>query len=140
MQVPQSQRAGVRASRQGRPPCVWAQVARRLRRGQACAAVRLAQEEADELRTHAMVLAQAWRDGSKQATLARLLAAVYVHPLDESTGRRAGELLAKAKMTDPIDAAVVLFARDGEIVLTGDVDDIERLARAAKRRLVIDAC
>ena len=98
------------------------------------------QEADDELRTHAMVLAQAWRDGRRQAALARALKAVSVVALDEELGRRSGELLGKTKTADAIDAAVVLVAREGEVVVTSDPDDIARLARGAKRRLQIVTC
>jgi len=99
-----------------------------------------AQEEEDDLRTHAMVIAQVWRDGRRQASLARLLRSTTVVALDDELGRRAGELLGKAKTSDPIDAAVVLVAADGESIVTSDLDDIQHLARAAKRRVVIVAC
>jgi predicted nucleic acid-binding protein len=99
-----------------------------------------AHEADEELRTHAMVIAQAWRDGRRQASLARLLQAVVVASIDESLGRRCGELLAKSKTADPIDAAVVLIAREGEAVLTSDPSDISLLARTAKRRLRVIEC
>ncbi|HEY5922010.1 MAG TPA: hypothetical protein VIV11_10090 [Kofleriaceae bacterium] len=99
-----------------------------------------ASEEEEELRSHPMVVAQAWRDGRRQALLARLLRGVAIVPLDDDLGRRAGELLGKARMSDPIDAAVVLIAQDGEAVVTSDAEDIQHLARVAKRRLVIVAC
>ena len=99
-----------------------------------------AHEEDEELRTHPMVVAQAWRDGRRQAPLARLLRGTMIVPLDDDIGRRAGELLGKAKTADPIDAAVVLIARDGEAVATGDADDIRHLARVAQRRIVVVAC
>lgn len=100
-----------------------------------------AQLEGDELRTHAMVVAQVWRDaGGRQALLARLLRSVAVVPIDEALGRLAGELLGRSKRSDPIDAAVVLISRDGEIVLTGDPDDLRPLAEAAARSIHIVPC
>lgn len=100
----------------------------------------VAVEEDEELKTHPMVVAQAWRDGRRQAPLARFLRGVTIVPLDEEIGRRAGELLGKSKTDDPIDAAVVLLAHDGEVVMTSDEDDIGHLARIAKRRLLIVSC
>lgn len=94
-------------------------------------------EEESELRTHPMVVAQAWRDGRRQAVLARFLRAVEVVTIDDALGRRCGELIAKAGTTDPIDAAVVLIARDGDSIMTSDPDDIQHLARAARLRLNI---
>lgn len=100
-----------------------------------------AQEEGDDLKTHPMVVAQVWRDGrGRQATLARLLRAVEIVIIDDELGRRSGELLGRARMSDPIDAAVVLIATDGEAIVTSDPDDLEHLARAAKRYVVIVRC
>lgn len=99
-----------------------------------------AHEEDDDLRTHPMVVAQAWRDGRRQALLARLLRGTTVIPLDDDLGRRAGELLGKASTSDPIDAAVVLIAHEGEAIVTSDEDDIRQLARAAKRRVIVVGC
>ena len=100
-----------------------------------------AHEEGDDLKTHPMVVAQVWRDrGARQATLARLLRAVKIVTIDDELGRRSGELLGKAKMSDPIDAAVVLIATAGEAIVTSDPDDLGRLARAAGRHVVIIRC
>jgi len=82
--------------------------------------------------THGGVVAQVWRGGrGRQATLARLLAAVEVMPLDGHLGRRAGILLGRTRMNDAIDAALVLLAKDGDMILTSDVDDLRPLAAAA---------
>jgi hypothetical protein len=101
------------------------------------ARLRVARDEDDGLRTNPMVIAQVWRDGRRQAALARFLASVAILPIDDPLGRRCGELLAKTGTSDPVDAAVVLSARDGEAIVTGDAEDIERLSRAAKKRVVI---
>jgi predicted nucleic acid-binding protein len=100
-----------------------------------------AEEEGDELTTHSMVVAQVWRDHrGRQAPLARLLRGVNIVSIDDDLGRRCGELLGNAKTSDPIDAAVVLIATDGETVVTSDPDDIRHLARFAKRRIVVIRC
>lgn len=100
-----------------------------------------AQLEGDELRTHAMVVAQVWRDpGGRQALLARLLRTVEIVPIDEELGRRAGELLGRTRRSDPIDAALALIARDAEILLTGDPDDLRPLAEATGRSIHVVAC
>jgi hypothetical protein len=97
-----------------------------------------AQLEGEELRTHAMVVAQVWREaGGRQGVLARLLRSVVVVSIDEALGRRAGELLGRSNRSDPIDAAVVLIARDGEVVLTSDPEDLRPLAAAAGRSIHI---
>lgn len=100
-----------------------------------------AHEQGDELRTHAMVVAQVWRDSrGRQAQLSIMLSTIDIVSIDENLGRRCGELLGQAGTADPIDAAVVLIARSGEVVVTGDPDDIGHLAKVAKRRLVIASC
>lgn len=82
--------------------------------------------------SHGGVVGQVWRGGAgKQANLARLLRATDITPLDESLGRRAGLLLALANRSDVIDAAIVLLAEDGDIILTSDCEDLEPLAEAA---------
>jgi predicted nucleic acid-binding protein len=100
-----------------------------------------AEHDGDELRTHPMVVAQVWRDPrGRQSVLARLLRAVEVVPIDDALGRRSGELLGATGTSDPIDAAVVLIARDGEAVMTGDPADLRRLAQAAGRSAIIVTC
>ena len=76
----------------------------------------------------AVVLAQAWR-GSRQARLAQIMNACTVEPLDEALAKSAGELCAKAKVSDVVDAAVIASAsRRGDAVLTSDPRDLRRLA------------
>lgn len=84
-----------------------------------------------EVVTHGGVVGQTWRRGSRQALLARALAAIKVHPIDEEAGRAAGELLAESRSSDVIDAAVVLLAEDGDQIFTSDTGDLEVLAAAA---------
>ena len=104
------------------------------------ARLRAALDAGLELRTHPLVVAQAWRDPrGRQANLARLLRAVDVVPIDERFGRQCGELLGAAGTSDPIDAAVVLLARDGDRIATGDLDDLARLAAAAARKVLLVA-
>jgi hypothetical protein len=84
-----------------------------------------------QLRTTEPVLAQVWRDGSRQTRLARLLAAIAVHPLDD--GRTVGAILARSGTADVVDAHLVSVAvRLGEPILTADVGDISRLAAALR--------
>jgi hypothetical protein len=82
--------------------------------------------------SHGGVVAQVWRGGTgRQANVARLLPAVTIAPLDEALGRRAGVLLGEARKADAIDAAVVLLAMDGDVILTSDARDLRRLAVTA---------
>lgn len=83
------------------------------------------------LRVPAGVIGQAWRDGRRQAMLARFLKTpdVEIHDLDAHAARAAGELCGAAGTHDVIDATVVLVARPtDDIVLTSDPDDLRRLA------------
>ncbi|HEX3480622.1 MAG TPA: hypothetical protein VHT91_36645 [Kofleriaceae bacterium] len=99
-----------------------------------------AEQDDEEVSTHPMVVAQVWRDGGRQVVLARLLRGVQIVVIDDELGRRCGGLLGKAKTSDPIDAAVVLIASDGESVVTSDPDDIEHLARVARRKVIVVRC
>jgi hypothetical protein len=82
--------------------------------------------------THGGIVGQAWRGkGPRQALLARALAGIDVRPLDDALGRAAGELLAVARKSDVVDAALALLAEDGDSIVTSDPGDIEPLAAAA---------
>jgi hypothetical protein len=81
--------------------------------------------------THGGVVGQVWRGGPRQARLAIALAGMDVRVLDERLGRVAGRLLASARMTDVVDAALVALAADGDEIVTRDTDDLGRLAAAA---------
>lgn len=77
------------------------------------------------------VIAHVWRDGRRQARLARLLAsrAIEIVPLDDGAARAAGQRCGLAKTRDIVDATVVLCAEArGQGVLTSDPDDLLRLA------------
>lgn len=83
------------------------------------------------VRVPAGVLGQVWRDGRTQARISRLLSAdgTRVVALDEPVARASGALCAKAGTADVIDASVaVCAAQHGDAVVTGDPDDIRRLA------------
>ncbi len=73
------------------------------------------------------VVGQAWRDGRRQARLARLLAAdrVEIVVLDDSGARAAGQLCGIHGAEDVIDASVVLCARARRHrIVTSDPDDM----------------
>lgn len=81
------------------------------------------------------VVGQAWRDGRRQARLARLLAAteVEIEPLDDQRARAAGQLCGVRRTSDVIDASVVLCARGrGHRIVTSDPDDLRALDPAVK--------
>ncbi|HEY1620734.1 MAG TPA: hypothetical protein VGG25_24135 [Streptosporangiaceae bacterium] len=105
------------------------------------ARLRAAQQHGLELRTNAMVVAQAWRDPrGRQANLARLLNGTDVRAITQQDGRQAGVLLSTADTSDPIDATVALLAADGDRIMTSDPEDINRLTQAAGIRAIIIPC
>ena len=96
------------------------------------AMLHLLQAQGVPLHTSVAVVAQVWRDGRKQALLARLLAGVKVVGLSPGDERSIGELLAKSGTSDVVDAHVALLAGNGDRLLTSDATDLQRLL-AAKR-------
>jgi predicted nucleic acid-binding protein len=79
------------------------------------------------------VLTQAWRDGSKQARLARLLRGCVIEPTPEGVARHAGVLLGRVGATDAVDAIVVACAlRHGASIVTSDPRDLSVLVEAAR--------
>jgi hypothetical protein len=82
-----------------------------------------------DLVTTAPVVAQVWRDGARQANLARALAMIDVAVVDLDVARSAGELLKAAGGSDVVDASVALLARPGDQVLTSDPGDLETLLK-----------
>ena len=99
------------------------------------ARLKAAQLAGDLPRTHAGVLGQVWRGGSRQARLAQALAGIDVRSLDEALGRAAGQLLAASGLADVIDAGVVLLATDGDEIVTVDREDLQQLAAASGRHI-----
>lgn len=86
-----------------------------------------ADQEQRALHTTEAVIAQAWREGARQAMLARFLHGVTTHSL--SNGRVVGELLAKAQTSDVVDAHLAVTAHQhGLNIVTGDPADLMLLA------------
>lgn len=79
--------------------------------------------------TSAVVAAQVWRNGARQANLARALRGVSMRGLTRSTYRSVGELLAVSGTADVADAHLALLVNADDTVLTSDPDDIRRLLR-----------
>lgn len=78
------------------------------------------------------VVAEVWRDGARQARVARLLAAktTRVVAFDELRARAVGVLLGSTAERDVIDASVVMCAREhgrDVTVLTSDSVDLRKL-------------
>jgi len=90
-----------------------------------------------ELATTSPVIGQVWRDGRRQVLLARLLEATNLDAPTELAARCAGELLAKTRTKDVVDALLVGCVKDGDTVLTSDPDDIGALLAAAGVRAAV---
>ncbi|HEX6394358.1 MAG TPA: PIN domain-containing protein [Acidimicrobiales bacterium] len=96
------------------------------------AIVARALEHNDTLVVPAGVVGQAWRDGARQARLARLLGSPLceIVALDDRRAREAGQLCGVAQTSDVIDASVVVVARERDArVITSDPDDLRQLDR-----------
>ena len=84
------------------------------------AQLRVLQQQGMPIRASSAVVGQVWRDGRKQANLARVLAGVGIEALGKDDGKRIGELLALAASADVVDAHVALMAAHADLVLTSD--------------------
>src|ERR1700751_2666053 len=94
----------------------------------------------DPVRTNPNVVAQVWRDGAKQARLAKALRMIEVAPMTREDGYRAGELLGATRTKDVGDATVALFARSGDEVYTSDLGDLRKLCEAIGFKAVVIGC
>lgn len=84
--------------------------------------------EDDMLHTTTPVVAQVWRDGVRQARLARLLESVETHDFTLADAKAVGGMLMTSKTADVVDAHVVVLAlrlQDG--ILTTDTTDFAAL-------------
>jgi hypothetical protein len=85
----------------------------------------------------APVLAEAWRGGARQATMARLLAMCEVESMTEDQAKAVGVLAGRAGHDDIVDVTVVEGAarrRDGVVTSNGG-----HIAQAARVKLRIEA-
>ncbi len=96
------------------------------------AQLRVLQQQGTPIRASSAVAGQVWRDGRKQANLARVLAGVGIEALGKDDGKRIGELLALAGSADVVDAHVALMAAPADLVLTSDPGDIRELLQARR--------
>ena len=94
------------------------------------AQLRVLQRQGTPLRASAAVVGQVWRDGRKQANLARVLAGVGIEPLSKDHGKRIGELLGRVGSAAVVDAHVALLVAPYDVVLTSDPGDIRALLQA----------
>lgn len=87
----------------------------------------------------APVLAEAWRGGSRQANLARLLSACQIEDLSANQALSVGQLAGKARHDDIVDVAVVEGAlRRGDAVVTSNPSHMTEVADAVGARLTIE--
>jgi len=76
------------------------------------------------------VIGQVWRDGSRQAQIARLIEAngTIVETLDLHVAKLAGAYCSHAGTTDVVDATVVIAARQHHaLIISSDRSDLHRL-------------
>jgi ABC-type molybdenum transport system ATPase subunit/photorepair protein PhrA len=94
------------------------------------ALLKVAARQRIEMVLPSVVLAQVWRDGSRQAVLSRMLRTpgLVEARLHHEDAKRVGELLRESGTTDVADAHVVVLAgRLRASVITSDPDDISKL-------------
>lgn len=90
------------------------------------AIIKRATQREVELHTTHPVLAQVWRNPTRQANLARAVRHLDVHALDES--KSLGRRLAESGTSDVVDAHLALTAEKlGTFILTSDPDDMSTL-------------
>lgn len=83
------------------------------------------------------VITQVWRDGAKQAMLARFLRGCTIVEPSKSTAQAAGVLLGASGTSDAVDALVVATAIEysASAIVTSDPGDIARLCDASGARV-----
>ena len=92
--------------------------------------VELAMKHGGVLHAPAGVVAQVWRNGKRQARLARLIGSgvVRVQILDLAEAQATGALCGSSKTSDVVDGSVVLLARrERGKVVSSDPDDLRRI-------------
>jgi predicted nucleic acid-binding protein len=88
----------------------------------------------------APVLAEAWRGGSRQASLARLLALCEIEPMTERQAKDVGVLAGRAAHDDVVDVTVVEGAiRRRHAVVTSNETHIRKIANAARIELRVES-
>jgi Ser/Thr protein kinase RdoA (MazF antagonist) len=88
----------------------------------------------------APVVAEAWRGGSRQASLARLLAGCDIEEMTADQARRVGELAGRADHDDVVDVAVVEGAarREDDVILTSNEPHIRKIIKATGKRIRVE--
>lgn len=101
------------------------------------AMLRVLQRDGVPVRTSAGAVAQVWRDGRKQANLARVLPGVDIETLDDVAAKKIGELLRAHGTSDLVDAHVALLVQPEGSVLTSDEADIKALLRTRRVKAMV---
>jgi hypothetical protein len=88
----------------------------------------------------APVVAEAWRGGSRQASLARMLAGCDIEEMTAGQARSVGELAGRAAHDDIVDVAVVEGAgrRGDDVILTSNESHIRKIIEATGKRIRIE--
>lgn len=88
----------------------------------------------------APVVAEAWRGGSRQASLARMLAGCEIEAMTAEQARQVGVLAGRADHDDVVDATVVEGAarRDDDVILTSNGTHIRKLLGSAGKRIRVE--
>jgi hypothetical protein len=107
---------------------------------QVAALVEATRRRRNRVATSSGCIAQVWRDGPRQALLARLLPGVVEHPLHPGDSRTVGGLCAASRTADVVGAHLALLAHGGDCIVTGDPDDLRRLLGARGSTVPIVSC
>jgi hypothetical protein len=88
----------------------------------------------------APVVAEAWRGGSRQASLARMLAGCQIEEMTADQARRVGVLAGRADHEEVVDVAVVEGAarRDDYVIVTSNESHIHKVIKATGKRIRIE--
>jgi len=86
----------------------------------------------------APVMAEAWRGGPRQASLARMLAGCDIEPMSADQARHVGELAGRADHV--VDVAVVEGAarRDDDAIITSNESHIRKIVTAARQTIRVE--
>jgi hypothetical protein len=97
----------------------------------------LARSAKNPVKTTTAVVAQVWRHASRQVVLAKLLRGLDEVAFSPSRARAAGILLGVARKEDVVDVSLIEIAVDGDEILTSDPKDLNPLASASGKTLIV---
>src|SRR5437764_13663901 len=87
------------------------------------AMLRVLQREGVPVLTSAGVVAQVWRDGRREANLARILPGVDTTAIDDGAAKKTRELLKQNRSDDLVAANVALLLQPDDQILTRAAPD-----------------